>query len=116
MAFTNLVLKFNLIIKVVHADRHTYYMKNNTDTRIWLNQAFLDISPWSVYSYEATKAKILNFPAPFRAEEGQRTHFSILASKMEVVVYCVPTSPFSFLSSWNEDINTRTSTAILWLR
>lgn len=66
-------------------------MQNNTDTRFWLNQAFLDISPWSAYSYEAAKAKILNFPAPFRAEEGQRAHFSILAYK---IVF--PLSPFSF--------------------
>lgn len=106
LVFTNLFLKFNLVIKIVHTDRHTYYMQNKTDTRSWLNQAFLDIFPLSVYSYEDAKTKILNFPASFRAEEGQRAHFTILVNKVEVVVYCVPAFPFFFISARNVGVTT----------
>lgn len=61
LIFSNLFLKFNLFIKVIHTNRHTYYEQNSTNTRGWLNQTFLDNCPLSVCSYNIGKAKGLNF-------------------------------------------------------
>lgn len=116
LIFSNLFLKFNLFIKIIHTNRHTYYEQNSTNTRGWLNQTFLDNCPLSVCSYKVGKAKALNLPALLGAEEEKFW-------PIEVVICCVATFPYFFLSAWlqkefcrNASLTAGTSAAILWLR